>query len=144
MKKIIVLLLIGALTTLSTNRLNAGDKEWSVVGKILTGVAAAAIVGDALSHKHHHHHYKGRHSYRATPNRQSRVTVIHAPATPPVYVPVQPRVIVRHRPHFARHKAVIVAPAPNIIQHSQPRYRTRHHRQPRYVAPRSGSCRVRY
>ncbi|MDA7667618.1 hypothetical protein N8611_01295, partial [bacterium] len=73
MKKIIVLLLIGALTTLSTNRLNAGDKEWSVVGKILTGVAAAAIAGDALSHKHHHHHYKGRHSYRATPNRQSRV-----------------------------------------------------------------------
>ena len=144
MKKIIVLLLIGALTTLSTNRLNAGDKEWSVVGKILTGVAAAAIVGDALSHKHHHHHYKGGHSYRATPYAQKRVTVIHAPAPAPVYVPAQPRVIIRHRPHFARQKTVIVESAPIIVHRSQPRYRTRHYRQPRYVAPRAGSCRVRY
>jgi hypothetical protein len=142
MKKIIVLLLVGALTTISTNRLNAGDKEWSVVGKILTGVAAVAIVGDALSH-HHPHPYKGRHSYRATPYAHKRVTVIHAPTLPPVYVPVQPRVIVRHRPHFARQKTVIVESPPIIVHRSQPRYRTRHYRQPRYVAPVTGSCRVR-
>ena len=142
MKKIIVLLLVGALTTLSTNRLNAGDKEWSVVGKILTGVAAAAIVGDALSH--HHHHSKNTHSYRATPYAHKSVTVIHSPTPPPIYVPAQPRVIIHHRPRFARQKTVIIEPAPIIIQHSQPRYRTRQYRQPRYVAPRGRSCRVRY
>ena len=142
MKKITVLVLIGALATLASNRLNAGDKEWSVVGKILTGVAAAAIVGDAISHQHHHHRTYRSRSHRANPFIPKHVTVIQAPA--PVFVPAQPRVIVRHRPHSARQRTVILQPAPIVVRSSRPRYRARPYRQARYVIQNTASCRAPY
>ncbi len=137
MKRIIALLLVGTLTNLASNQLNAGDKEWAVVGKILTGVAAVAVVSDAIDR--HHHYAAPRHVVRHAPT----VVTVHRPPVH-VYTPPQPRIVVRQTPRFARQRTVIVQQAPIVIHQPRTRHRDRSYRQRRYVPPAPVYCPTRY
>ncbi len=109
MKKIIRVSLVAALATLSLTRLEAGDREWAVVGKVLTGVAAVT----ALSHAINADVYVAPPAYTYCPP-QPQVVVTPPPV---VYVPPppRPRVIVRERPRVYRQRPVVVHAAPVVV-----------------------------
>jgi len=48
MKKLILAATIVALTGASLQTAKAGDREWAVAGKVLTGVAVGAVIASAI------------------------------------------------------------------------------------------------
>ena len=48
MKKLILATMVLALAGMNVQTAKAGDREWATVGKVLTGVAAAAVIASAL------------------------------------------------------------------------------------------------
>jgi len=135
MKKTLVLLLMGALLTVTPASAHAGDKEWAAVGKILTGVAAVAIVGDVI--------YQQSAPCPPIVTHRPKLVTIQAPP-PVVYRPPTPRVVVRHRPRFSRQRAVIVERPRVVIEQPRVRYRERPHRHRRVVSPPVVACPTRY
>lgn len=142
MKKIMTLLLTGALVTASATQVQAGDREWAVVGKVLTGAAVVALTADALAHHSHYHH-------QPRPQRRHQSVVItHAPGPvfvqPPAYVHVnRPQVVVgqRSRNRFHRQRRATVRQAPVVVVETRsPRHRQRSHRRPVFVAPAPVYC----
>ena len=131
MKKTLVLLLVGTLTILAPNPAHAGDKEWAVVGKVLTGVAAAAVIGDVIFHP------PAACAPIVAP--QPKIVTIQTPP-PVVYAPPRPRVVVRHRPRFSRQRTVIVERPTVVIQQPRVRYRERPYRYRRVVTPPLVAC----
>ena len=53
MKKLILGLTILSLATAGVQNANAGDREWATVGKVLTGIAATAIIVSAIDADSH-------------------------------------------------------------------------------------------
>jgi len=49
MKKLILVAVIAGLAAASVQTVKAGDREWAVVGKVLTGVAAASVITHAVA-----------------------------------------------------------------------------------------------
>ena len=49
MKKIILAVAILAVVAAGAQTARAGDREWAVAGKVLTGVAAASVISHALA-----------------------------------------------------------------------------------------------
>ena len=136
MKKLMTLLLTGALATASVNQVNAGDREWATVGKVLTGAAVLALTADALAQHSHYH--------------RQPVVVTHVPSPvvvrPPAYVPFTPPHVVvnqRARPRFHRQRRVTVRQAPVVVVETRSS-RHRHHghrsRRPVVVAPAPVFC----
>jgi len=50
-----ILLITAMGLALTPIQSQAGDKEWGVVGKVLTGVFALKILDDIVTPRHHHH-----------------------------------------------------------------------------------------
>jgi len=48
MKKVVIALAIGGLLAAGVQQSQAGDREWSVAGKVLTGVVAGSIIARAF------------------------------------------------------------------------------------------------
>ena len=85
MKKILAITL--AVFFLSGQQMQAGDKEWSVVGKVLTGIFAIKVLDDITTQK----------------------TVVHHVSPQPVVVQQQPPVVVYQQP--------VVHCQPPIVHH---------------------------
>jgi hypothetical protein len=82
MKKIILGLTILVFAGARVQTAAAGDRKWATAGKILTGVAAAAIITHAIDY---------RPAYYSTPYYAPPPTVYYAP--PPVVYASAPRAV---------------------------------------------------
>ena len=115
MKKILAITL--AVFFLSGQQMQAGDKEWSVVGKVLTGIFAIKVLDDITTPK----------------------TVVHHVSPQPVVVQQQP-VVVQQPPVIVQQPivttpTVVYQPAPVVVYqqpvvHCQPPI-VHHHYVPR-------------
>lgn len=140
MKKHLTIVLAVALATLTPTRSNAGDKEWAVVGKVLTGITAAAIVGQALSEPPVYYPQPVVH---VAPKRPVHFVPSHTVHPAPQIV-AAPKIVVRERPRFRRHRTVIVE-RPSVIVRPQRVYvRERPVRGRRYVTVAPPVCPTRY
>ena len=130
MKKTIALLMVCGLTTLTTNSAHGGDREWATVGKVLTGVAAAAIITDAfLDTQVVYAHPAPVVTYRPAP----RVVAVAPPPPVTVCAPTAPQVIVAPapRPRFYRPRTVIVEHPAVVVRETRGghgRYQARDYR----------------
>lgn len=84
MKKFIAAVTILAVAGASLQTANAGDREWATVGKILTGVAVAGVVANAIDR--HPVSYSVSYSTYA-PASCATPRVVCAPAPQVVYLP---------------------------------------------------------
>lgn len=140
MHKKLTIILAVALVALTPTRSHAGDKEWAVVGKVLTGITAAAIVGHALSEPP---------VYQAQP-------VIYVAGKKPVHIAApykldSPRpvltaakVIVRERPRFRRQRTVIVDRTPVFARPQRGYGRERSGRSRHTISVAPSVCPTRY
>jgi hypothetical protein len=124
MKKMILAVTILALAGASVQTAQAGDREWAVAGKVLTGLAVAAVITHAVAadpapvcYTYSHSSPGYSYSYRPAPTvvyvqpAPQRVVVYRAPvyvAPAPVYVSPAPEVSLRigfggGRHHYYRH-----------------------------------------
>ena len=103
MKKLILAATILTIAGLTVQTAKAGDREWATVGKVLTGVAAAGIIINALDC--HPAHASVSYTYAAPVCAPARVVyapqpVCYAPApvvvyrAPVYYAPIRPFVSV--------------------------------------------------
>ena len=100
MKKIVIAALIATFAAAGLQNARAGDHEWAVVGKVLTGVAVAGVVAGAIDHVLCDVHY-GYAPVCAPP------AVVYAPPPAPVCFPAPPPVVCA--------PPVVVAPAPATV-----------------------------
>ena len=111
MKKLILATMVLALAGMNVQTAKAGDREWATVGKVLTGVAAAAVIASALD---------------CPP---ARVSVSYSTYAAPTYTycppPPPPRVVYVPAPVVCAPARVVYAPPPVVF-----------YRPPVCVAPR--------
>jgi len=69
---------------------NAGDKEWSVVGKVLTGIFAIKVLENAVSPTHTTHHYHATSQPIVVQQPVTTTTVVQQPVTTTTTVVQQP------------------------------------------------------
>lgn len=112
MKKMIVAVTALAIAAASLQTARAGDREWATVGKILTGVAVAGVVANAIDARPVSYSVSYS-SYTPAPVRCAPAPVVYAPV---VCAPA-PRVI------YAPAPRVVYVPAP-VVYHPQPVYVT--------------------
>ena len=106
MKKILAILI--AVFFLSGQQMQAGDKEWSVVGKVLTGIFAIKVLDDITTPK-----------TVVTHHVSSQPVVVHQPQ--PVIVQ-QPAVVYQPAPVVVYQSPVVHCQPPVVIhQHYRPR-----------------------
>jgi hypothetical protein len=106
MKKVILGLTIPAVAGASVQSARAGDKEWAAVGKVLTGIAVAAVISHAVQ--------PAPPCYVAppVPCPAPVVTYGYGPPPPVVYVqPAPPPVVVYRAPVYVAPAPVCVVPA---------------------------------
>lgn len=102
---------LAALVALTNVKVNAGDREWATVGKVLTGVAALHVVERIICHP------------------QPRIIYVHQPVvvqSAPVvqYVPA-PQVVYVQQPVYVQSPQVVYVqqpvyyyqPAPVVVVH---------------------------
>ena len=100
MKKIVIAVALLALAGSQVQNAKAGDREWAVVGKVLTGIAAV----DSLSH-----------AFAPQP-------AYYAPPPAPVsYCPPSAPIVYQSAPVFYRPAPVVYRPAP-VVVYRQPVY----------------------
>ena len=80
-----------AMAVGATTPARAGDREWAVAGKVLTGVVAAGVIAEA---------------FRPAPPAPTTAIVYQTPPPTVVYAPPPPTVV------YAPAPAVVYAPAP--------------------------------
>ena len=85
---------LAALVALTNVKVNAGDREWATVGKVLTGVAALHVVERIICHP------------------QPQVVYVHQP------VVVQSAPVV----HYVPAPQVVYVPSPQVVYVPQPVY----------------------
>lgn len=108
MKKLILATMVLALAGMNVQTAKASDREWVTVGKVLTGVAAAAVIASALD---------------CPP---ARVSVSYSTCAAPTYTYCPPPAPVIYAPPVVYAQArVIYAPPPVVV-----------YRPPVYVTPR--------
>jgi len=108
MKTTLTLLLAAAVTAASGTRVSAGDREWAVAGKVLTGVVAASVVARALD--------PGPPVYVAP---APCAPVVYAPP-PVVYVPPAPVVVCAPAPVYCPPPPVYYAPPVRVYRYPAP------------------------
>jgi hypothetical protein len=86
MKKMIVAVTALGIAAASIQTASAGDREWATVGKILTGVAVAGFVANAIDARPVSYSVSYS-SYAPAPVRCVPAPVVCAPAPRVVYVP---------------------------------------------------------
>lgn len=122
MKKVILVVLLTALLAARPQPALAGDREWAVAGKVLTGVAAASVLSRAFLPPPAVVYAPPVPVYSAPP-------VVYAPPPPVVYrqpVYVQPAPIyVRPAPVYVSPAPVIAYPPPVPYFYARPRYHVR-------------------
>ena len=96
MKKALLVLSAAAVVHASLANVQAGDREWAVAGKVLTGVVAASVLARAIEPAPVYHY--------SQPVVVQSAPVVYQPA--PVYVPAPAPVVVQ---------APAPAPAPTIV-----------------------------
>jgi hypothetical protein len=108
MKKMILAATILGLAAANLQTAQAGDREWAVVGKVLTGVAAAAVITSAVTAEPAHVSYS--YSYSAPGYSYG-----YCPPPPPrvVYAPPAP-VVVYRAPVYVAPAPVYYAPQVNV------------------------------
>ncbi|HLP75830.1 MAG TPA: hypothetical protein VK327_02850 [Candidatus Paceibacterota bacterium] len=115
MKKLILMAMTLTMVATGIQTATAGDREWAVVGKVLTGVAAASVISRACepapTYAYSQTYYAPAYSYAPAPR-----VVYAAPAVPVYVAPPAPVYVAPPAP-------VYYAPAPVVV------YR------PAYVAP---------
>ncbi len=94
MKKLIIATLALTFVGLTTINVNAGDREWATVGKVLTGVAAGAVLAHAV-------------------NSHADVTVSYNYTTPRYCAPA--RVVYAPRPVVVCRPPVVCAASPALV-----------------------------
>ncbi|TAL06071.1 MAG: hypothetical protein EPO07_02475 [Verrucomicrobia bacterium] len=104
MKKLILAAMIVALSVAGLQTAKAGDREWAVVGKVLTGVAAAAVVANAIDARAD---YSVSYGYSAPAYCAPRTTVVYAPAPVTRVVYVQSPVVVYRAPAYCAPRAYV-------------------------------------
>jgi hypothetical protein len=109
MKKLILVTTIVALVGMNVRTAKAGDCEWATVGKVLTGVAAAAIIVNALDCQPAHCSVTYTYSapVRPVPVVCAPQPVVYAPR-PVVFAPA-PVVVYRPPVYVPAHRPVVVA-----------------------------------
>lgn len=108
MKKMILALLALTLVGGGIQSAKAGDSEWATAGKVLTGIAAVAVLSHALAPSPPPAYYAApRYNYYAP------APVVFSPAPPVVYAP-PPVVYVPAPPVVVYRAPVCVAPAPVV------------------------------
>jgi len=106
MKKVILTMTILALAAAGIQTANAGDREWAVVGKVLTGVAAAAVITHAVAADAAPVSYSCSYS-----GPDCSYTCNYRPAPAVVYLqPAPPPVVVYRAPVCVTPAPVCVAP----------------------------------
>jgi hypothetical protein len=104
MKKLIAATMILGLAAATVQTAKAGDREWAVVGKVLTGVAAAAVITHAVNAEPAPVYYTCPPTYTYCPPPPRVVYVQPAPAP----------VVVYRAPVCVAPAPVYVAPAPVV------------------------------
>src|SRR5262245_36988122 len=88
MKKVIFTFLTLAVVAAGVQTAKAGDKEWAIAGKVLTGVAAAAVITHAVTRPvYTTYSYAPAPAYPAY-NYYQPAPVVYAPPPVVVYRPV--------------------------------------------------------
>ena len=103
MKKLILAAMILGLAGAGVQTAKAGDREWAVVGKVLTGIAVGAVITHAVAAEPAPVYYSG-------PYASPGYGCSYCPPPPPTVVYVQPApapVVVYRAP-------VCYAPAPMV------------------------------
>jgi hypothetical protein len=106
--------LVLGLIAASVPQAQAGDKEWAVAGKVLTGIAAASVIHNALTPK-----VQTTYVYHTQPVvvQQTPVVVQQTPVVVQQTQPcVQPAPVVVQQPVYYQ----VVQPAPVVVYHSPP------------------------
>ena len=111
MKKLILAATILAFVGMNLQTAKAGDKEWATVGKVLTGVAAAAIIVSALDCQPAHCSVSYTYSTTAFVPRP----VVYAPR--PVVVARAPVVVYRTPVYVPAYRPVAVAKIVKVHGH---------------------------
>jgi hypothetical protein len=111
MKTLTAILTAGAVLSLGTHTLSAGDREWATAGKILTGLVIGGAVAKALE----------------PPQVYHAPTVVYVAQPPVTYVPVQaapPPVVYVPPPRtvYVQPAPVVVHPAPVYVVRPAPVY----------------------
>jgi hypothetical protein len=115
MKKTILALLTPTMIGAGIQTAKAGDCEWALAGKVLTGLAVASVIGRAMEPTPVHSCSPNSYAYSKpadayghapapTPVCLTPPTVVYATPTAVVYAPVMTRVVAYRQP-------VYVAPA---------------------------------
>lgn len=115
MKQTILALTALAVVTATGPRANAGDHEWAVAGKVLTGVMAASVISHALAPAPVHAYPPGYCAQPAYVYAPAPV-VVYAPPPRPVYYAPAP-VYVMPPPPVVVYRPPCVAPAPVVGFH---------------------------
>jgi PXPV repeat (3 copies) len=105
MKRLILISTVLAVASMNTQTAKAGECEWATVGKVLTGVAVAAVVVSALDCQPSH--ASVTYTYSA-PVCATPAPVVYRPA-PVVYAPAP--VVFAPRPVVVCGPPVYIAPA---------------------------------
>jgi hypothetical protein len=104
MKKLILAATMVALAGASLQTASAGDREWAVAGKVLTGVVAGAVIASAIDSRAD---YSVSYGYSAPAYCAPRTTVVYAPAPVTRVVYVQSPVVVYREPAYCAPRAYV-------------------------------------
>ncbi|MBI3850615.1 MAG: hypothetical protein HY298_10150 [Verrucomicrobia bacterium] len=96
MKKIILAVTLLAFAGTNIQTASAGDREWATAGKVLTGIAAASIIANAIDY------------------RPGYYAPTYYPPAPPVYYAPPPVVYASPAPVVVYPPPVYVRPAPVV------------------------------
>jgi len=110
MKKMILTAVALTLVGAGIQNARAGDREWALAGKVLTGVFAASVITHAVVQPRPVYYSAPAYSYGYAP----APTVVYAPPPPVYFAP--PPVVVYRAPVYAAPVCapVYVAPAPVV------------------------------
>jgi hypothetical protein len=102
MKKTILAFMTLAVIGAGLQTAKAGDREWAVAGKVLTGVMAASVISRALEPAPAYaYSYQPSYSYHAPASPTYSYSYAPAPAPVVVYAAPPPPVVVYHPTYIA-------------------------------------------
>jgi hypothetical protein len=130
MKKVVTVLAVCGLLVAGTQQSHAGDREWAVAGKVLTGVIAGAVIAKSFEPAPVVYHQAPTVVYQSAPVIVQQPQVVYAQPqviyTQPVVYQSAP-VIVQSAPVVVYRPApVYYSPAPVVTQHYSFGHHPRH------------------
>ena len=113
MKKMIFAAVAVAVVGMSVQTARAGDREWATVGKVLTGVAAGAVIARAVEGPAY---VSASYGYAAPAYSVSYTVATPPPCPPPAPVYCAPAPVV-YQPVYYAPRPVYYAPAPVYVSY---------------------------